>query len=327
MATRREFLKKSTLASAFVISGMPVIKALGKKRNNEAGKKNIVISTWKFGIEANDAAIKVLKAGGKSLDAVEKGVMVTESDNHINSVGSGGLPDRDGHVTLDACIMDENGNCGAVGCLEGISHPISVARKVMETTPYLLLVGDGALQFAQESGFTKMELLTPESKAAWEKWKKENNYAPKTIDKNNHDTIGMLAIDANNNISGACTTSGLAWKMHGRVGDSAIIGSGLYVDNEVGGATSTGKGEANIKISGSAVIVELMRCGKTPQEACEEAIKRIVKKQPDYKNFQLAYLAINKNGDVGAYALQKGFQYAVTTDDESKLFDSDYYCK
>jgi N4-(beta-N-acetylglucosaminyl)-L-asparaginase len=327
MSSRRDFIKKSALASAFVLGGMPEIKASTTLKTKTSGKKPIVISTWSFGVPANEAAWKILSSGGKALDAVEAGVQVPEADPKVNSVGYGGLPDRDGHVTLDASIMDENGNCGAVGCLEHIMHPISVARKVMEKTPHVMLVGEGALQFALDNGFTKMDLLTPESKEAWEKWKKENNYSPKTIDKGNHDTIGMVAIDVSGNVSGACTTSGLAWKLHGRVGDSPIIGAGMYVDNEVGGACSTGKGEANIKICGSMMIVELMRNGKSPQEACEEAIKRVAKKQSDYKEFQLAYLAMNKNGEIGAYSLQKGFQYAVAVDGENKLHDADYLCK
>jgi N4-(beta-N-acetylglucosaminyl)-L-asparaginase len=332
MSSRRDFLKKSAFASAFVLGGLSNIRAEKEKQKESekpvvGGKKPIVISTWAFGVAANEAAWKVLNSGGRALDAVEQGVMVPEADPKVTSVGYGGLPDRDGHVTLDANIIDENGNCGAVACLEHIMHPISVARKVMEKTPHVLIVGDGALQFALDNGFSKMDLLTPEAKEAWEKWKKENNYAPKTIDKGNHDTIGMVAIDKSNNISGACTTSGLAWKIHGRVGDSPIMGAGVFVDNEVGGACSTGKGEANIKICGSMLIVELMRNGKTPQQACEEAIHRVVKKQSDYKDFQLAFLATNKNGEVGAYSLQKGFQYAVAVDGENKLYDSDYYCK
>ena len=327
MSSRREFLKKSAFASAFLLGGISKLKAAEKPKKNVPAKKPIVISTWSFGIPANEAAWKILSTGGKALDAVEQGVQVPEADPKVNSVGYGGLPDRDGHVTLDASIMDENGNAGAVGCLEHIMHPISVARKVMEKTPHVMLVGEGALQFALDNGFSKMDMLTPEAKEAWEKWKKENNYAPKTIDKGNHDTIGMVAIDQSGNISGACTTSGLAWKIHGRVGDSPIIGAGMYVDNEVGGACSTGKGEANMRICGSRFIVELMRMGKSPQEACEEAIKLVAKKQSDYKDFQLAFLAMNKNGEVGAYSLQKDFVFAVAVDGVNKLHTSDYLCK
>ncbi|HTB06412.1 MAG TPA: N(4)-(beta-N-acetylglucosaminyl)-L-asparaginase [Bacteroidia bacterium] len=325
MTSRREFIKKSALASAFVIGGMPKINN-AKEPVKSTSRKPIVISTWSFGIAANDAAWKVLSANGRALDAVEAGVKVPEADPTVSSVGLGGLPDRDGYVTLDAAIMDENGNGGSVAFLQHIVHPISVARMVMEKTPHVMLVGDGALQFALDNGFKKEELLTPESKAAWEKWKKENNYNQK-IDKNNHDTIGMVAIDASGNLSGACTTSGLAWKMHGRVGDSPILGDGMFVDNEVGAACSTGKGEAVMKICGSAIIVEMMRNGKTPQEACEAAVKRIAAKQKDYNDFQVGFLALNRNGDVGAYAMQKGFQYALAVDGENKLYDSDYLNK
>ncbi len=339
MSNRRDFLKQTAFASAFFLGGISNIKgeekidaepvSAGREtgKSNPSGKAPIVISTWNFGLAANDAAWKVLSSGGNALDAVEKGVQVPEADPKVTSVGYGGLPDRDGHVTLDASIMDQNGNCGAVGCLEHIMHPISVARKVMEKTPYIMLVGEGALEFALANGFTKTDLLTPESKAAWEKWKKENNYTPQKPDMNNHDTIGMVAIDKAGDVSGACTTSGLAWKIHGRVGDSPIIGAGVYVDNEVGGACSTGKGEANMKICGSMLIIELMRNGKTPQQACEETIKRVARKQSDYKDFQLAYLAMNKKGEIGAYALQKGFSYAVAADGVNKLYDSDYLCK
>jgi N4-(beta-N-acetylglucosaminyl)-L-asparaginase len=324
MTSRRDFIKKSALASAFVLGGMP--KVGSTKVPLKAARKPIVISTWPHGLPANDAAWKILAAKGRALDAVEAGVKVPEADLKDNSVGLGGYPDRDGHVTLDASIMDENGNGGSVAFLEHIMHPISVARMVMEKTPHVMLVGEGAQQFALDNGFKKEGSLTPESKAAWEKWKKESKYSPK-IDKNNHDTIGMIAIDDSGNLSGACTTSGLAWKYHGRVGDSPILGDGMFVDNEVGAACATGKGEAVMKICGSSIIVEMMRNGKTPQQACEEAIKRIVNKQKDYKDFQVGFLALNRNGEFGAYALQKGFQYALAVDGENKLYDSDYFVK
>lgn len=329
MASRRDFIKKSALASAFVMGGLRELsQAKSLPHSNNTVRKPIVLSTWPHGIPANDAAWKILSTGGRALDAVEQGVMVVEADPANTSVGLGGYPDRDGRVTLDASIMDEKGNCGGVACIEHILHPISVARMVMEKTPYILLVGEGALQFALENGFEKSKQeMTPEVKAAWEKWKSENHYQSKKIDKNNHDTIGMVAMDNNGDLSGSCTTSGLAWKIHGRVGDSPIIGDGMYVDNEVGAACSTGKGEATMKICGSYLIVELMRNGKTPQQACEEAIKRVAQKQNDYKTFQLAFLAMNKNGDIGAYSLLKGFQYALAVNGENKLYDSDYLIK
>lgn len=283
----------------------------------------IAITTWNHGILANDVAMDILNKGGRALDAVEAGVKTAEADPKGMSVGIGGLPDRDGHVTLDACIMDEKGNAGSVCFLENIKHPISVARKVMEDTPHVLLAGDGALQFALSKGFKEENLLTEESKKAWEKWLVNSKYEP-IINIENHDTISQIAIDKDGDISGACTTSGLAYKLRGRVGDSPIIGAGLYVDNEVGGACATGLGEAVLKTLGSFLIVELMRNGMTPQEACEEAIMRIVKKQ-DYENFQIGYLAIDKKGNYGAYAIHPGFNYAIAQNGKNTLVDAKSY--
>jgi N4-(beta-N-acetylglucosaminyl)-L-asparaginase len=285
-----------------------------------------VVSTWDFGVAANAAAWKVLSGGGAAIDAVEAGARIPEADRKNHSVGRAGYPDRDGHVSLDASIMNHRGDCGAVAGLEHIAHPISVARRVMERTPHVLLVGDGALQFAIEQGFPREELLTPESRVAWQAWLKEKNYKPvanrevgdygRTLGppggKDNHDTIGMLAVDAHGDLSGACTTSGMAWKMRGRVGDSPIIGAGLYVDNEVGAATSTGVGEEVIRNVGSFLVVELMRQGRSPREACKEAVQRILRRKavrdPD---FQVGFLALNKAGEVGAWAVQSGFTYAT----------------
>ena len=286
----------------------------------------IVIATWNVP-NATAKAWEILSSEGTSLDAVEKGTMVEEADIKNQSVGKGGLPDRDGHVTLDACIMDKDGNCGAVVYLKNITHAVSVARKVMEETPHVMLAGIGAEQFAYEKGFPKENLLTEASKEAWEKWKKTSEYKP-IINIENHDTIGMLAIDRNGDISGACTTSGLAYKMAGRIGDSPIIGSGLFIDNEVGGAVATGLGEEVIKTVGSFLIVELMRQGKSPQEACEEAVKRIVtKKGSNYKDFQVCYIAINKKGEVGSYAIHQWFSYTINSDGENKNIQSDYFNK
>lgn len=326
MITRRKFVRNTALTSALLISG--INKAEEKFAENGIKKiKPLVISTWNHGLAANEAAWKVLTKNGKALDAVEQGVKVSESDPEVRSVGYGGLPDRDGKVTLDASIMDEMGNCGSVAFLQHIKNPISVARLVMEKTPHVMLVGDGALSFALKNGFKKENLLTEKSRKDWEEWKKKKNYEPEKIDVDNHDTIGMLAIDSFGNMSGACTTSGLAWKYHGRVGDSPIIGAGMFVDNEVGAACATGKGEAVIKIAGSMLIVELMRNGKTPMEACKEAINRIVRKQKDFKDFQVGFLAIDRNNQIGAYSIQKGFQYALYIDGENRLIDSDYYLK
>ena len=284
-----------------------------------------VISTWDFGVAANQAAWAVLSKGGRALDAVEAGARIPEQDLKNHSVGRAGYPDRDGHVSLDASIMDEHGNCGAVAGLEHIAHPISVARRVMEKTPHVLLVGDGALQFAMEQGFPREELLTEESRQAWEAWKKDARYHPLANSEvgdygkklgtpggaDNHDTIGMLALDAAGNLSGACTTSGMAWKLRGRVGDSPIIGAGLYVDNDVGGATSTGVGEEVIRNVGSFLVVELMRQGLSPQAACKAAVARILKRKPEAKDIQVGFLALSKTGEVGAWSIQKGFSYAL----------------
>ncbi|MDQ3535732.1 MAG: N(4)-(beta-N-acetylglucosaminyl)-L-asparaginase, partial [Bacteroidota bacterium] len=237
-----------------------------------------------------------------------------------------GHPDRDGRVTLDACIMDENGNCGAVAFLEHIKHPISVARLVMERTPHVMLVGEGALIFAIEQGFEKENLLTVESENDWKKWLETSEYKP-LINIENHDTIGMLAIDEQRNISGACTTSGMAYKLNGRVGDSPIIGAGLFVDNEIGGACATGVGEAVIKTVGSHLVVELMRHGKTPAQACKLAVERLIKKQKNYKELQVGYLAINKNGEYGAYSIQSGFDFAVHDGKGGRLIDAPYKIK
>jgi N4-(beta-N-acetylglucosaminyl)-L-asparaginase len=327
MYDRRKFLKISAAGASLAAFSSSAFAKSGVL--DAPANVPIVISTWDFGVAANIEAWKTLSTGGRALDAVEAGVKIPEADLSNHTVGRAGYPDRDGHVTLDACIMDELGNCGAVAAIEYIAHPISVARLVMEKTPHVMLVGEGATQFAVEQGFKKENLLTPESKQAWKEWLKTANYAPvinienrqhKPGSKYNHDTIGMLAIDAKGNISGACTTSGMAFKMRGRVGDSPIIGAGLYVDNEVGGATSTGVGEEVIRNVGSFLVVEMMRHGYSPEDACREAVNRIIKKKPDTaKDIQVGFLAINKKGEYGAYAIQSGFSFAVCNTEKQDL--------
>jgi N4-(beta-N-acetylglucosaminyl)-L-asparaginase len=308
---RRNFLKNSSFATAGVLSA-PLLASCNKKQTSisedqEVNVKPIVICTWNFQ-NASAEAWEVLKDGGTALDAIEQGVKVEENDVNNQTVGIGGRPDRDGHVTLDACIMDHKGNCGAVLAMQNIANPISVARKVMEDTPHVMLAGKGAEQFAYEKGFEKVDLLTEKSKAEWLEWKKTSTYQP-IINIENHDTIGMLAIDNNGNIAGGCTTSGMAYKMAGRVGDSPIIGAGLFIDNEVGGATATGVGEEVVRTVGSFLIVELMRQGKSPQEACEEGVRRIIEKNKDKLDFQIGFIAINKKGQTGGYCIQPGFTY------------------
>jgi len=308
-----------------------------------AGKKPIVLSTWDAGIRANKAAWEVLKNNGRALDAVEKGVMVTESEQNC-CVGLGANPDRDGYVTLDASIMDEFANCGSVACLERIKHPISVARKVMENTPHVMLVGQGAQQFALSQGFTlEKEGLYEGAEREYKKWLQKSEYKPGINRENkenqiasaparlsdgswNHDTIGMIALDANGNLSGSCTTSGMGFKMRGRVGDSPIIGAGLFVDNEVGAVVATGQGEDIIRMGGAHTVLEFMRQGLSPEMACKKAIERLLKiKGAKAKEIQACMIAINKQGAYGGYALQKGFNYAVCyADDQNILVDSKF---
>ncbi len=314
---RRKFLKNSSAATAGFLSA-PIMASYRTDKSEKVPQeldsdpiKPIVICTWNFH-NATSKAWEVLKNGGNSLDAVEQGVMVEEADTNNQTVGIGGRPDRDGNVTLDACIMDKNGNCGAVLCIQNIAHPISVARKVMEDTPHVMLAGKGAEQFAYEKGFEKVDLLTEQSKKEWLEWKKTAKYET-IINIENHDTIGMLAIDKNGDIAGACTSSGMAYKYAGRVGDSPIIGAGLFVDNEVGGATATGVGEEVVRTVGSFLIVELMRQGKSPQEACEEGVKRIMAKNKDRNDFQIGFIAINKKGETGGFCIHPGFSYSMFT--------------
>lgn len=344
MFDRRRFVKVSVTG---IVTGLVTVPMLanGQKtpfgsgvhlqedRNLPILNKPIVISTWDFGVAANQAAWQVLKSGGLATDAVEQGARVPEADPENHSVGMGGYPDRDGKVTLDACIMDHKGGCGSVAALEHIVHAVSVARKVMDETPHVMLVGNGALQFALEKGFQKVNLLTPASEAAWKEWLVKSEYKPVINTENktfapakmpggvyNHDTIGILAMDSSGNLSGACTTSGMAFKLSGRVGDSPIIGAGLYIDNEIGGATSTGVGEEVIRICGSFLVVELMRQGLSPDAACKEAVMRIIRKRPvAAKEVQVGFLALNKKGEYGSYAIHEGFSFAVCNQSDQRL--------
>jgi N4-(beta-N-acetylglucosaminyl)-L-asparaginase len=316
--------------------------------------KAVVISTWDAGLAANKGAWEVLGNNGSALDAVEAGVKITESSLNC-CVGLGANPDRDGFVTLDASIMDHQWNCGSVAALQRIKHPISVARRVMEKTPHVMLVGVGAQQFAVAEGFPlEEEKLSDDAKKTYEQWLKKSEYKPVINIENtrgsgstggqgpiaaepggtayvaapahlpdggwNHDTIGMVAMDAQGNLSGSCTTSGMAFKMRGRVGDSPIIGAGLFVDNEVGAVTATGQGEDVIRICGSHTVVEYMRQGMAPEDACKAAVARIARiKGEKAKDIQVGFIAINKKGETGGYALQKGFSYAVKSGSEEKL--------
>lgn len=337
MLHRRRFLQLGSLGlTSFSFAGFTAGKA--------AVRKPIVISTWDAGIAANDAAWKILRSGGRALDAVEKGVMVTEASQNC-CVGLGANPDRDGYVTLDSCIMDEHANCGSVAFLERIKHPVSLARRVMEKTPHVMLVGSGAQQFAIEEGFPlEPQKLSEDAEKAYKQWLKKSEYKPVINIENtkkqtasvpvkfdngewNHDTIGMVAMDAAGNLSGSCTTSGMGFKMRGRLGDSPIIGAGLFVDNEVGAATATGQGEDVIRICGSHLVVELMRQGLSPENACKKAVERIIKIKgaKAAKEIQVGFIAINKQGEYGGYCIQKGFNFAVCyADDKNFMVDGKF---
>jgi N4-(beta-N-acetylglucosaminyl)-L-asparaginase len=329
MLNRRNFLQFTSLGAAGVLTS----RLFATERK---GFRPIVISTWNEGINANKAAWNILRNKGRALDAVEAGVMVTEASQNC-CVGLGANPDRDGIVTLDACIMDEHGNCGSVGALERIKHPISVARRVMEKTPHVMLVGEGAQKFAIAEGFLlEPQKLSADAERAYKEWLKKSEYKPVINIENkghgpfaptklengdwNHDTIGMVALDAMGNLGGSCTTSGMGFKMRGRLGDSPIIGAGLYVDNEVGAATATGLGEEVIKICGTHLVVELMRQGYKPETACRKAVERIANRNKEKaKNVQVGFIAINKKGEYGGFCLQKGFNYAVCYGDETNF--------
>ena len=304
---RRDFIKSGAIGLIGSSSLLNNCDSKIKKVTNSP----IILSTWNHGIPANKAAMDVLNDNGTALDAVEAGVRVTEADPSSQSVGLGGRPDQDGHVTLDACIMNSDGNAGSVAFLRDIKHPISVARKVMEQTDHVMLVGEGAKRFALENGFQEENLLTDKSKEEWLQWKRDNSIKDSWGPNDEHDTISTLARDNKGNLSGACTTSGLAYKLHGRVGDSPIIGAGMFVDNEIGAVGATGKGEEVIKTCGSFLVVELMRQGYSAMDACEEAVKRIIRKQSGKSDFQIGYIALRKDGQVGFSAIHDGFQYAL----------------
>jgi N4-(beta-N-acetylglucosaminyl)-L-asparaginase len=325
MSDRRTFLKAS-------IVGLPLLasQTMGQKAFVAIYKKPLVVSTWDSGLRANAAAWKVMEKGGKAIDGVEEAAKSAEDETSC-CVGLDAYPDRDGYVTLDASIMDHKANCGSVVYIQHITHPISVARKVMESTKHVILAGDGATQFAIENGFERMpEKLSADAEKAWKEWLKKSEYKPVVNIENrkpsgpsapaffedgsaNHDTMGTIALDANGDLSGACTTSGMAFKMHGRVGDSPIIGAGLFVDNEVGAATSSGVGEEVVRICGTHTVIEQMRMGRTPEDACREAVMRVVKRDPaKAKELQVGFVAISKKGEVGAFSVVKGFTYSVT---------------
>lgn len=327
MLQRRSFLRRAAaMATLFGVAPARMLGALdartpfaGPATGDERFKGGHMLATWNHGLVSNAEGWRQMQQGGNALDAVVEGTALVESDPSGTSVGLGGRPDRDGKVTLDACVMGPDGNAGGVCFIEDIEHPVKVARAVMERTPHVLLAGEGARQFALSQGFNTTNLLTEESRNAWESWKKGAQYKP-IINIENHDTIGMIAQDLDGRLAGACTTSGLAYKLRGRVGDSPIIGAGLFVDDEFGACTATGLGEAVMRTVGSFLVVELMRQGRSPQEACEEAVRRIARKMP-VDDLQVGYLAMDTRGNAGAYAIHSGFNYARTVAGVTELID------
>ena len=332
---RRDFIRLPALGLPFFLAG----QSKGQRTAVARFKLPVVISTWDSGITANAAAWQVLSKKGTVLDAVEAAGRASE-DEPSCCVGLAAYPDRDGKVTLDSCIMDGRGNCGAVSFLDRIKHPVSVARKIMESTPHVMLSGEGARQFAIENGFPlESRELSADAEKEWKKWLERSKYKPVINIENlkprgamsqaapyffdngqpNHDTMGTITVDSRGKLAGMVTTSGMAFKLHGRVGDSPIIGAGLFVDDEVGAATSSGVGEEVIRICGTHTVIEQMRAGRSPDQACREAVGRIVKRDPaKAKELQVGFVAVSRTGVVGAYSIQKGFTYSVTNTDYPK---------
>ena len=330
-SNRRAFIGRlATIGGVLGLSPFAINRMLGSELAETEGIEKLeleaekgqatMVSTWNHGLIANKVGFEALAKGGSALDMIEAAARIVEEDAEGLSVGLGGLPDRDGIVTLDACCMDHLGRAGSVAALQNIMHPLSVARKVMEETPHVMLVGEGAKMFALEQGFPSTNLLTEKAYEAGQKWKEKNEYKP-VINIENHDTIGILALDNEGRLSGGCTTSGVSFKMHGRVGDSPIIGAGLFVDGNVGAATATGLGEAVMRTVGSFLVVELMRGGMSPQGACESAVKRIIDSM-DVTNLQVGYLALDKHGNHGAHAIHGGFNFALSTENSSELINA-----
>jgi N4-(beta-N-acetylglucosaminyl)-L-asparaginase len=280
----------------------------------------IVISTWPFGMPANEAAWGLLRAGGAALDAVEAGITFCEDDPGVDSVGWGGLPDSAGEVTLDASIMDDTGRCGAVACLHRVRHAIRVARLVMEFTPHVMLAGESATRFALDHGLHQTNLLAPQAGKAYDEWRQHEEESR----NEGHDTIGMLAIDSHQRLAGGCSTSGLAYKLPGRVGDSPIIGSGLYVLAGVGAAAATGRGEEVIKVCGSFSVVENMRRGLEPREAIAEVLKEILRRHQGRAEADVSFIALRADGAYAGMTLRPktNFRYAVISDGAKRLINA-----
>ena len=304
-------------------AGAGLTLTLGSFKPGSRYSLPLVISTWD-NRKANLAAMKALRQGSSSLDAVVEGIKIAEADPKDRSVGYGGRPDRSGRVTLDACIMNAEGKAGSVTYVQRVKHPIVLARMVMEKTPHVMLSGDGAEKFARELGFPEEDLLTEESRREYEEWKKTSRYEP-IINIERHDTIGMLAMDTKGIMAGGCSTSGMAYKMEGRVGDSPVIGAGLFVDNDFGACVGTGHGEYVLRALSAFLVVEFIRQGMHPQKACEKAIKRIIEKNKKaVEAYQVGLIAMDKKGNVGYFGVRKGFLCAINSADNEILMESKY---
>ena len=312
---RRTFLQAGTLAGFDLALTRSAASAAPAARPEKIRR---VLSTHPSGMTANRVAARVLAEGGGPVEAVQRGVMVTEADPEDTSVGYGGYPNAAGVVELDAAIMDgANLDAGAVASLRGIMHPVAVARQVMEETPHVLLVGEGARRFALSQGFRSRNLLTPRAKQAWKEWKNTRRSSAR-----NHDTIGMIARDADGRMAAACTTSGLAWKLPGRVGDSPLVGHGLYCDETAGGACGSGIGEEVIKVCGSYRVVEYMREGVDPEEAIRRVLRRIVSRNPAMRDEFIGFVAMRADGAMGYASTTSGFQASVQVGEEAVLHDA-----
>lgn len=277
----------------------------------------ILLSTWEFGQTANGAGWPILTHGsGSSLDAVEAACRAVEADPTIRSVGYGGRPDASGQVTLDAAIMLSPARCGAVACVRGFMHPVSIARRVMERTGHVMLVGNGAERFARQEGFEATDLLTERSQEEWRQWQADGQAA-----KGVHDTVGVLALDDDGRLAGACSTSGSAYKLPGRVGDSPIIGHALYVDPKYGAAVATGAGELVMRVCGAFLAVEQLRRGRTAGEAVAEMLGRIRESCELGAEDQVAVIVLTPTGVWSAGALRSGYRTAVRTLDQAGLVE------
>lgn len=350
-------LMKGEPGMASPAASLPVVISSANVSRSPSGQ------VFNGGIACVTRAMEIIKGGGDTLDAVVAGVNIVEDDPNDSSVGYGGLPNEEGDVELDSSVMHgPSRRAGAVASLRHIKNPSKVAKLVLERTDHILLVGEGALRFALKHGFKKEDLLTEESRLAWLRWKEglnpEDAWGPSPLktarsgsgkvsraeltpaqialnewidDKIRNrptGTINCLAVDPNGDISGVTTTSGLAWKIPGRVGDSPLIGCGLYVDNEVGAAGSTGRGEECIYINGAHTVVENMRRGMSPQDAAMDAIKRVAARygnnREELAKFNLNFYAVNKKGEYGGAVLWKGGRFAVHDGKEAKIVESAY---